>query len=112
MKKYILFSFVALSIFTACDDNDDEESQDRVQGQSINRAGAVETALTTQHLNDTLDVLITSHKVWKNNQVIAETIHRDTIQALGDAVQKAADSSGNETQAVGKKDYEFYITVK
>jgi hypothetical protein len=112
MKKYILFSFVALSVFTACGDEEEDTAQDRVQGQNISRGGAIETSLTTQHLNDTLDVLITSHKVWKNNQVIAETLHRDTIQALGDAVQKAADSSGNETQTVGKKDYEFYITVK
>jgi hypothetical protein len=115
MKKYILFSAIGVSLVTACNDDDNNNrnnNQDRVEVQNINRNGAVETALTTQHLNDSLDVLITTHKVWKNNDMVNEFSHRDTVPALGEAVLKAADAGGNETRAQGKKDYEFYITVK
>jgi hypothetical protein len=112
MKKHILFTAITISLLTACGKNAENNNQDRVEVQNISRDGAVETALTTQHLNDSLDVLITAHKVWKNNAIVHEFTHYDTVPALGEAVLKAADASGNETTAKGKKDYEFYITVK
>jgi hypothetical protein len=103
--------FLALSI-AACDDNGTTEQSDKVETAGISKLGAVETILTTEHLNDTQDLLITTHKVWKDNLLVSEKRHVDTVPALPVSAQSAADAKGNETTAMGKKDYEFYITVK
>lgn len=116
MKNPLLFLFVFSTFLTvACgtDEAPTAADTDKVETKDISRDGAIETLLTTTHLDDTRDVLTTTHKVWKGGVLVNTISHTDTLPALGvDNNIKAADERGETTTAVGKKDYEFYITVK
>ena len=92
--------------------NKDNSNDDKVQTKDISRDGAIETVVTTEHLNDSTDLLVTSHKIWKNNTMIKETSHTDTLPSLGTMQSEVKDEKGEEKSAILKKDYEFYITVK
>jgi hypothetical protein len=92
--------------FMACGNK--EESDDRVQTKDISKDGAIETMVSTEHLNDTFDIMITTHKIWKNNVQIKEVAYRDTLPALG---KTSMENTEGESKVVNK-DYEFYITVK
>ncbi|MBL7814880.1 MAG: hypothetical protein JNL70_07715 [Saprospiraceae bacterium] len=105
----VLLAFSTV-FFVSCDD--DNSNEDKVETKDISRNGAIETQITTEHLPDSRDVLVTSHKVWKNGVLERELRHTDTIPALGTGSLPAADVQGNATTATGQKDYEFYITVK
>ena len=106
-----VFLLLSTGLFISCGDSDNS-NEDKVETKDISKLGAIETQLTTVHLPDNRDVLVTTHKVWKNNVLEREIIHTDTIAALGAAALPAADAQGNATTATGQKDYEFYITVK
>jgi hypothetical protein len=111
MTRFLFFILLFSStLFVGCENND--ENEDKVETKDISHNGSIETQLTTQHLPNNLDVLVTTHKVWKNGVVEREVVHTDTIPALGVGTLTAADTTGNTTTATGQKDYEFYITVK
>ncbi len=103
MKKNSLLIIICALAFAACGNNDDQSKEDRIQTKDIARDGAIETALTTTHLGDSVDVVTTTHKIWKNNTLIKELVYHDTVPALGVNL--------NEGKPI-KKEYEFYITVK
>ncbi|MBD8082954.1 hypothetical protein [Chryseobacterium caseinilyticum] len=108
MRKFKLCLLIfGLMTVTACDET--EEKEDEVQ--NVDKKSSVETELSVQHI-DTADVLITKHKIWKDNKLFREIIKRDTIPALGDSLQVVEDENGNEHSTKVKKDYEFYITVQ
>ena len=86
-----------------------EKMEDAVT--SVNKKEAIETELSVEHI-DTADVLITKHKVWKDNKLVKEIIKKDTIPSLGDTLQTSEDKDGNAHTGKTKKDYEFYITVQ
>jgi hypothetical protein len=102
---------LSTTLFSSCGDGD-TANEDKVETKDISKMGAIETQLTTEHLPDNRDVLVTTHKIWNNNVLEREVRHTDTIAALGSAALPAADAQGNATTATGQKDYEFYITVK
>ena len=89
--------------------NDKEYKEDEVS--SVDKKSAIETELSVQHI-DTADVLVTKHKIWKNNKLFKEIISKDTIPSLGDTLQIVEDEKGHEHNTKVKKDYEFYITVQ
>ena len=105
IKIAVLLS--GLMITSACEEN--EYKEDEVN--SVDKKSAVETELSVQHI-DSADVLVTKHKIWKDNKLFKEIIKRDTIPALGDSLQTIEDENGNEHTTNVKKDYEFYITVQ
>ncbi|MBB4806790.1 hypothetical protein HNP38_002086 [Chryseobacterium defluvii] len=78
---------------------------------SVDKKASIETELSVQHM-DTADVLITKHKIWKNNKLFKEIIKRDTIPSLEDTMMVVGDKDGYEHTAKVKKDYEFFITVQ
>ncbi|WP_307452100.1 MULTISPECIES: hypothetical protein [Chryseobacterium] len=104
-RSYLLMT--ALAAFGAC--NDGESKADEVN--TVNKKAAVETELSVQHA-DSVDILVTRHKIWKDHKLVKELIKRDTIPALGDTLQTVEDNHGNSRTANIKKDYEFYITVQ
>jgi hypothetical protein len=110
--KTRLLCLAVAAAFAACGNGETNEQSDKVETAGISKLGSVETILTTEHLSDTQDLLITTHKIWKDNVLVSEKRHVDTVPALPVSLQSAADAQGNETTAAGKKDYEFYITVK
>ena len=89
--------------------NDKEYKEDEVE--TVDKNSAIETELSVEHIADA-DVLVTKHKIWKNNKLFKEIIKRDTIPSLGDTLQTVEDENGNEREAKVKKEYEFYITVQ
>lgn len=108
MKKIqITLIFLGLMSLTAC--NESESNQDEVE--SVDKKSAIETEFSVKHI-DTADVLITKHKIWKNNKLFKEIVKTDTIPSLGDTLQIVEDEAGDEHQVKVKKDYEFYITVQ
>lgn len=114
MKNRFLFLLI-FSILTlqSCDSEETSAADsDKVETKDITHDGAVETLLTTVHLDDTRDVLTTTHKVWKGGVLVNTILHNDTLPALGiDTNLKAADEKGEATTATGKKDYEFYLST-
>jgi predicted nucleic acid-binding protein len=111
MKNALYFVACALLLsLTACGDK--ENVDDKVQTKDISRDGAIETVVTTEHLSDSTDLLVTTHKIWKNNAVVKETRYVDTLPTLGTMTGEVKDEKGNKQTAQLKKDYEFYITVK
>jgi hypothetical protein len=97
---------LVLLAFTAC--GGEKEKDDRLQLKDMSKDGAIETVVSTEHLNDTFDIMITTHKIWKNNAQIKEIVYRDTLPSLG---KMNAENTEGESKVVNK-DYEFYITVK
>lgn len=98
MKRNITtLAFLAVLSLTACGDKE-EEANDKVETKDINRDGAIESIVSTENLGDTAVLLVTTHKVWRQNVIIKEIRKVDTLPSLNTATEK--------------KDYEFYITVK
>jgi hypothetical protein len=99
MKRNIT-TLALLSMFslTACGDGEEAAASDKVETKDINRDGAIESIVTTEPLGDTAVLLVTTHKVWRQNAIIKEIRKVDTLPSLNTASEK--------------KDYEFYITVK
>jgi len=91
----------------SCGDDKKEDVTD-----TVNRAGAVETAVTVQHADSTHDVLLTTHKVWTDYKEYKTIVYRDTIPALGIEHATAENSDGDTQKVNVKKDYEIFITVK
>ena len=117
MKNHLLFLFlVSTLLLVSCGDNEEKTSaadSDKVETKDISRDGAIETLLTTTHLDETHDILTTTHQIWKNNVLVNTISHNDTLPSLGVSTNlKAADERGEATTTSGNKDYEFYITVK
>ncbi|MEI6821430.1 MAG: hypothetical protein WCL51_05815 [Bacteroidota bacterium] len=106
MRKKITV-LVMSSIFTAllisCSSNDDKTKE-------VSKDGSVETIMTVDHLNDSLDLIHTTYNVWVKYALVNKFVHTDTIPALGTTVEK--DDDGNVTGLPYKKDYELFITVK
>jgi hypothetical protein len=98
--------FLMFSLAFVCYACDNEEKEDVTQ--TVDKTGAIETVLSTEHIDDANDVLITSYKVWAKGTLVREIVRRDTVPSLGDFSE--TDEQGKRVQ--GKKDYELYITVK
>ena len=100
MKRRITsLILLGMLLLTACGDNEEEAApNDKVETKDINRDGAIESIVTTENLGDTAVLLVTTHKVWRQNVIIKEIRKVDTLPSLNTATEK--------------KDYEFYITVK
>ncbi|MEN9612285.1 MAG: hypothetical protein RLZZ628_3099 [Bacteroidota bacterium] len=105
--NYILILLITTCL-TSCDaPNNPAENEDKVQAVA-NKDGSIETELTTEHLGNGFDIIVTKHRIWNNNLLSKEVIYKDTVRALG----KMSSQSNEGNTAVVDKDYEFYITVK
>lgn len=107
MKKIQIF-LLLLGIVSLHSCNEDHK-EDEVS--SIDKNASIETELSVKHI-DSADILITKHKIWKNNKLFREIIKTDTIPSLGDTLVTGEDNNGYDQTAKTKKDYEFYITVQ
>jgi hypothetical protein len=106
MKKLGVFLILIVPLlgFQACG-NDDKVKE-------ISKEGSIETSIKVDHLNDSLDILISTNKVWIHNALVKTTIHADTIPTLGISMEEAENDNGEIQNVFVKKDYELYITVK
>lgn len=103
MKYKLLLALVFAVLLQSCGD---EEKEDVTQ--TVDKTGAIETVLSTEHVDNQSDVLITTYKIWAKGSLVKEIVRRDTLPSLGDFSE--TDEDGKKVQ--GKKDYELYITVK
>jgi hypothetical protein len=109
MKKYITTPLLlAVIIFTTSCSEDEEK--DLVN--EVNKNGSIETSVSVNHLDSTHDLLVTKHTVWTNGSTSKTIINNDTIPALGSAMVEAEDEKGEAKNAIAKKAYEIFITVK
>lgn len=99
---------VSLLGFNSCSDNNDNEDVTT----TVNKAGAVETVITSEHLDSTRDVIVTTHKIWANFNLYRTVEHRDTVPSLGTGTETAENDNGDKKEVKLKKDYEFYVTVQ
>jgi hypothetical protein len=105
MKKPITFFILSALFVLIAGCNDNEVKQ-------FSKEGAVETILNVDHLDDTHDIIVTTHKIWVKNELIKTTVHKDTIPTLGLTYEPVEKSDGNMKTVPIKRDYELYITVK
>ncbi len=110
MKPIVLaiVGCAALLLLFSC--NDTQHNEDITQ--SVNKNGSVETAVQVEHLDSLHDVLITTHKIWAQNQEVKTVTYRDTLPALGIEHTTAENTDGEIKDVHVKKDYEIFITVK
>jgi hypothetical protein len=88
----------------------DKENEDVTT--SVNKNGAVETSILVAALDDTTNILTTTHKVWVRDTVYKTIEYRDTLPSLGTALTTAENSDGDKQTVPVKKEYEIYITIK
>jgi len=103
----IIWLAASLLSLASCSNSEKDDVTD-----TVNRAGAIETAVTVQHADSTHDVLLTTHKVWVNFHEFRTVVHQDTIPALGIENATAENEDGDTKKVSVKKDYEIYITLK
>jgi len=105
--KLTVVAACTLVVMAACKNNEKEDVT-----TDVNKAGSVETAVTVNHLDSTNDVIVTTHKVWRNFNEYKTIEYRDTIPALGETTTEAENADGDTKNVKVKKDYEIFITVK
>lgn len=107
MHKKVILPLFSLLFFlsSSCD-----EERDKVK--EFSKDGSIETVINVEHMNDQLDVIKTTHKIWVKNILVKTSIHTDTVPSLGILKESAEISAGVSKEVAVKKDYEFYITVK
>jgi len=110
MKPIVLaiLGGAALLLFFSCGNKNKNEDITN----SVNKAGSIETSIAVEHIDSTHDVLITSHKIWAQNQEIKTIVYRDTLPTLGTEYATAENTDGETKPVNVKKDYEIFITVK
>ena len=101
MLVLILFS---VFVFMSCDEED--------KVKEISKNGSIETVMSVDHLNDSLDIVKTTHKIWVKNILVKNIVHTDTLPSLGLTKEDAENSDGDTQRVALKKDYEIFITVK
>jgi hypothetical protein len=106
MKPLILALAAGTALLTSCGNRNEDITE------SVNKNGAIETAVSVSHLDSTHDVLTTSHKVWVHYNTYKTILYHDTIPALGNELTQAENEKGDTRDVQVKKDYEIYITVK
>lgn len=109
MKPIVItiLGVAALLLLFSCEDKQNDDIT-----QSVNKNGSIETAVQVEHIDSLRDVLITTHKIWAENQLIKTVFYRDTLPALGTTLATAENADGDRKNVAVKKEYEIFITVK
>lgn len=105
--KITLFSFLVAATLYSCEDEKNEDLT-----ATVNKNGAIETAVTVEHFDSLQDILVTHHTVWHKGIAYKEVVYRDTIPSLGQEQKIAENADGDEKKVDIKKDYEIFITIK
>jgi hypothetical protein len=103
-----IFFLGLLSILLSC--TGDKGNDDVTT--SVNKNGAVETSILVNALDDTTNILTTTHKVWVRDTIYKTIEYRDTLPALGTTLTTAENRDGETETVPVKKEYEIYITIK
>ncbi len=104
----VSFILAALLLLSGCDSNTVPEDKVKM----VDKDGSIETEVAVSHLNETYDMLTTTHKVWKNRSMVKTFVTHDTLPSLGSGMNDATDQDGSNKQVLSPREYEIYITVK
>ena len=107
LRSTILVFCFTVTLFSCTDKKENEDITN-----TINKNGAVESSILVTPLNDSFDVLTTTHKVWVRDTIYKSIEYRDTVPALGTELKTAENSDGDKQTVPVKKEYEIFITVK
>ncbi len=110
MKPIVLAILGAAALLFLFSCSNDKQNEDITQ--TVNKEGSIETAVQVEHLDSLHDVLVTTHKIWAQNQQIKTITYHDTLPALGTEHTLAENAEGETKNVHVKKDYEIFITVK
>ncbi|MBL0145435.1 MAG: hypothetical protein IPP48_06410 [Chitinophagaceae bacterium] len=91
MKKILLIPLFTLLLFSCTNDSNEEDIV-----KDVPKDGAIESDIKVEHLNDSLDILITQYKIWKNGISIKNGATSDTIPSLG--FKDVYDENNNKKQ--------------
>jgi hypothetical protein len=108
--KPILLAILGAALFLLISCDNTEKNEDITN--TVNKDGAIESAVKVAQLDSLRDVLITTHTVWKDNAIIKNLEYRDTVPSLGLKRTVAENADGDMKDVTVKKEYEIYITVK
>ena len=104
--KISLLLLATILAFGSCSETENEDLT-----QTVNKEAAIETSVTVVH-QDSADVLVTLHRVWKDNELVKTIEYKDTVPSLGTKNIYPKDDDGNTSTKTVNKDYEIFITVK
>ena len=105
LKKFLVGLILIIVSCSGDKGNDDVTT-------SVNKNGAVETSILVAPVDDTTNILTTTHKVWVRDTIYKTIEYRDTLPSLGTALTTAENSDGNRQTVPVRKEYEIYITIK
>lgn len=105
MKPLLSVALLLCLFLYACDDNDDKAKE-------VDKKGAVEVTLSTNHIDSLKDLVNTHYVVWRRGIKIKEFDVKDTVQSLGVANTEGEDDDGNTKNITAPKDYDFFVTIK
>jgi len=78
----------------------------------FNKDGAIEVTFSTQHINDSFDVLTTTKNVYKQGQIVKQIHETDTLPTLGQTVAEGENNDGDTRSFSLKKEYNLFVTIK
>jgi hypothetical protein len=83
--------------------------------QSVTRLpdhnGSIETIINVKHF-PAYDLLITTHKVWVNQNAVKTFATTDTIPSLGNTTRVFESEFNPPETKIVPRDYQLFITVK
>ena len=105
MLKHCSLVLLSSHLLISCADKNEDVTE------TVNKDGAIETAVAVTHLDSSYNILTTTHKVWVKNGLYRTVEYRDTLPALG-TTNSVVKTDDGERKATINKDYEIYITIK
>ena len=106
LKKVLIYCSLCFFVLSCSEKENNDLTTD------VNKNGAVESSILVTPLNETQNVLTTTHKVWVQGSVYKTIEYRDTLPSLGAEVTTAENKDGDTKTVTRDKEYEIYITIK
>ncbi|EHQ24590.1 hypothetical protein [Mucilaginibacter paludis] len=107
MKPLLSITLLLWLFLCACNDHDNND-----QAKEVDKKGAIEVTLSTNHIDSLKDQITTHYIVWLRGSKIKEFDVKDTVQSLGVANVEGEDDAGDTKTVKAQQDYDFFVTVK
>ncbi len=111
-KLYLSCAFIYGILTLGSCSNEPRQPNNEDITDAIDKTGAIETILSTKHIDKFHDEMVTTHKIWTNSNLYKTVVHRDTIPSLGQTTEQGENMNGDTTSIKLQKDYEIYVTVQ
>ena len=102
--------FYALLIVLAMASCSSNENEDKVK--SLDKDGSLETTMSVDHLNDSLDILKVHTNVWVKGTLHKSILKIDTIPSLGMTTDTVQTNDDQDSIVQLKKKYQVFFTMQ